>query len=71
MEGDNYDLEKNSNGELSDSMYDDSAILQSIRLRHSSVLAHISDWHFVESELRFVLYSGIVFWAIHFLSLAV
>ena len=70
MDGDSRNLEKNFNRKSSDPMYDDRSVLQPFRVRHRSVLANQLDWITVESELRFVLYSGIVFWALHILSLA-
>ena len=44
-----------------------SSILQSFWLRCRSVFPNITDRKFMESELRFVLYSGIVFWLLHLL----
>ena len=70
MDGDSRNLEKNINRKSGDQMYDDRSFLQPIRVRHSSVLANISDWNVMESEFRFVLYSGIIFWTLHLLSLA-
>ena len=67
----NKDMEKDFNGESSDLEYDDSIVLQSVRLRHSSVLADSEAWRFVASELRFVLYSGTFLWLIYLLSLAI
>lgn len=48
---------------------DDSSILQSNGFRHSSILVDTGNWKFVEGEFRFVLYCGIVLWAIHFISI--
>ena len=70
MDGDSRNLEKNINRQLSDQMYDDRSLFQPIRVRHSSVLANLSDWNVMESEFRFVLYSGAIFWTLHLLSLA-
>ena len=45
-----------------------SIILQSIWIRCRSVFPNITDRKFMESELRFVLYCGFVFWVIYLLS---
>jgi hypothetical protein len=42
-------------------------ILQSIWVRCRTVFPTATNGKFMESELRFVLYSGIVFWAIYLL----
>jgi hypothetical protein len=64
------DSRKKQSAKPSNMVHDDCTILQSLWIRHSSVLAANSNWKFVESEFRFVLYSGIVLWTIHFISLA-
>ena len=46
---------------------DDSSILQSFWIRCRSVFPNSTDRKFMESELRFVLYSGIVFWFVYLL----
>jgi len=51
--------------------HDDSSILQSTGVRRSPILVDTSNWKFVESEFRFVLYSGVVLWIIHFISMAI
>ena len=43
------------------------AILQSFWVRCRSVFPHITDRKFMESELRIVLYCGVLFWLIHLL----
>ncbi len=43
----------------------DSSILQSIWVRCRTIFPNITDGKFMESELRFVLYSGIVFWTLY------
>jgi hypothetical protein len=42
-----------------------SSILQSIWLRCRSIFPNSTDRKFMESELRFVLYSGVIFWVIY------
>jgi hypothetical protein len=61
-------LEKDVTDQHSNLVHDDSFVLQSVRLRHSSVLADSSNWEFVASEFRFVLYSGAILWLIYLLS---
>jgi len=67
---DNKNMEKSILGQISNLVHDDSTLLQPVRFRYSSVLADVSNWKFLESELRFVLYSGSIFWIIYLLSLA-
>ena len=43
-------------------------ILQSFWIRCRTVFPNITDRKFMESELRFVLYCGIVFWGLYLLS---
>ena len=43
-------------------------ILQSFWIRCRSVFSDITDRKFMESELRFVLYCGGIFWALYLLS---
>jgi hypothetical protein len=45
----------------------DSSILQSIWIRCRSIFPNTTDRKFMESELRFVLYSGVIFWIIYLL----
>jgi len=44
---------------------DDGSILQSIWVRCRSIFPNITDRKFMESELRFVLYSGVIFWTLY------
>ena len=44
-----------------------SSFFQSVWIRCRSVFPNITDRKFMESELRFVLYSGILFWFLHLL----
>ena len=43
------------------------SILQSFWVRCRTIFPTATDGKFMESELRFVLYSGILFWGIHLL----
>jgi hypothetical protein len=67
---DDKNMEKPILGQVSNLVHDDRVILQPVRFRYSSVLADVSNWKFMASELRFVLYSGSIFWIIYLLSLA-
>ena len=69
MDSDSRNLEKNFIGQPSDMVRDDSSVLQSVRIRRGSVLADPVNWQFMESEFRFVLYSGTLLWALYLLSL--
>ena len=40
-------------------------ILQSIWVRCRTIFPNITDREFMESELRFVLYSGVVLWGLY------
>ena len=44
---------------------DAGSILQSFRIRCRSIFPTATDRKFMESELRFVLYSGLLFWVIY------
>jgi hypothetical protein len=44
---------------------DGSSILQSIWVRCRTIFPNITDRKFMESELRFVLYSGVIFWTLY------
>ena len=46
---------------------DAGSILQSVWVRCRSIFPNATDGKFMESELRFVLYSGLIFWAVYLL----
>jgi hypothetical protein len=46
---------------------DVSSVFQSVRVRCGSIYTDIIDRKFMESELRLVLYCGILFWIIYLL----
>lgn len=71
MEGESNNLENNPDRQSSDLEHDASSIFQSVWIRRSSVLVDPSNWKFVESELRFVLYCGSILWAVYLLSMAI
>ncbi len=44
---------------------DDGTVLQSIWVRCRSIFPTATDRKFMESELRFVLYSGVILWTLY------
>jgi hypothetical protein len=44
-----------------------STVFQSVRIRCGSIYSDIIDRKFMESELRVVLYCGVLFWVIYLL----
>jgi hypothetical protein len=44
---------------------DAGTILQSVWIRCRTIFPNITDRKFMESELRFVLYSGVIFWGLY------
>ena len=44
---------------------DDSSILQSFWVRCRTIFPNATDGKFMESELRFVLYSGVILWGLY------
>lgn len=69
MEGESKRSEKNINTKAVNMVHDDSSVPKSIRVRHSPILVDNLNWNFVESELRFVFISGIVFWIVFAISI--
>ena len=47
------------------------SVLQSFWLRCRSILPDVTDGKFMESELRYVLYCGVILWIAHLLSKAI
>ncbi len=45
--------------------FDVGLILQSLWVRCRTIFPNATDRKFMESELRFVLYSGVIFWTIY------
>jgi hypothetical protein len=68
MEGDSRQQE-NIKSNHSNMVHDGSSVLQSSWIRYSAVLADAGNWQSMGRQFRFVLYSGIVFWSIHLISL--
>jgi hypothetical protein len=59
--------QKYTNSNVQRHVFVPSTILQSIWVRCRSIFPTATDGKFMESELRFVLYSGFIFWGIHLL----
>jgi len=68
MDGDSRQ-QKNIKTNNSDMVHDAGSILQSSWIRRSSVLANCYNWKSMERQFCFVLYSGIVLWSIHIITL--
>ena len=64
----NTGLEKEFPRQPFSSIFNVGTVLQSVWFRCRSIFPNITDRKFMESELRFVLYCGIVFWTIYLLS---
>jgi len=61
-------VEKNVSRQSLPNIFNVGVVFQSVWVRCRSVFPNITDRKFMESELRFVLYCGIVFWVIYLLS---
>ena len=61
-------LEKNIFRQLIPMVLSVSLVLQSIWIRCGAIYAHKNDRKFMERQLRVVLYCGILFWFILYLS---
>lgn len=70
MEGDSRQQE-NIKANSSNIVHDASTVFQPFWFRHSAVLADRDDWKPLERQFRFVLYSGVVLWIIHAISLSI
>lgn len=49
-------------------IFNASIILQSFWIRCRTVFPNVTDRKFMESELRIVLYCGVIFWVVYLLS---
>ena len=61
-------VERNFSRQPFTNFFNVGTILQSFWVRCGSVFSDITDRKFMESELRFVLYCGGVFWVLYLLS---
>ncbi len=64
----NIHLEKHTPRQSISSVSNVSTFLQSIWIRCRAIFPDITDRKFMESEFRFVLYCGLIFWFIYLLS---
>jgi hypothetical protein len=67
-DGKNENVEKDPPRQPLSNIFNVGVILQSFWIRCRTVFPNITDRKFMESELRFVLYCGIVFWGLYLLS---
>jgi len=67
-DSENYTKNKNNQVESGNMVHDVSSIFQPFGVRRRPILANRDNWQFVTGEFRFVLYCGIIFWAIYALS---
>jgi hypothetical protein len=63
-------LETNSSRQHITNLPNAGTIFQSVRVRRRTIFSDIMDRKFMESELRFVLGCGLVFWVLFLLSQA-
>jgi len=64
----NQNLEKDLPRQSFTNIFNASPILQSFWIRCNSIFFNIIDRKFMESQLRIVLYCGVLFWALLLLS---
>lgn len=62
---DDKNLERDTKRQPSDSLFDDGDVLQPVWIRHSPVLADRGIRKYMEGQLRFVLYSGVIFYILY------
>ena len=65
----NQQIKKQANKDIAVQRHgiDAGSFLQSVWVRCRSIFPAATDRKFMESELRFVLYSGFIFWAVYLL----
>ena len=68
MEGDSRQQE-NIKSDHSNMVHDGSSVLQPSWIRRSPILANACNWESLGRQSRFVLYSGIVLWTVHLITL--
>jgi hypothetical protein len=71
-DGDSKTYKKNNKKRTSNSfskryVFDVSSVLQSFWIRCRTIFPNSTDGKFMESELRFVLYSGMFLWSLYLL----
>ena len=67
-DSENYTKNKINQIESGNMVHDVSSIFQPFGVRRRPILADRDNWQFVMGEFRFVLYCGIIFWAVYALS---
>ena len=67
-DGEKQNLEKYISRKHISGMSDVGTFLQSVWIRCRSIFPNTLDRKFMESELRFVLYCGVIFWVLLLLS---
>jgi hypothetical protein len=67
MDGDSY-LAKNIHEQPVNVVFNDCNVCKSLWLRHHTISTDVLNRKFVESEFRFVLRSGFIFYIVYFLS---
>jgi hypothetical protein len=60
-----YKTIKNNQIEPGNMVHDVSSVFQPFGVRRRPILADRDDWKFATSEFRFVLYCGIILWALY------
>lgn len=63
----NENVEENPPRQPISGIFNARIILQSFWVRCRSIFPNTTDRQFMESELRFVLYSGVIFWGVYLL----
>ena len=58
-------MEKNVSRQSLPNIFNVGIVFQSIWVRCRSIFPDITDRKFMESELRFVLYSGVILWTLY------
>lgn len=64
----NTNMEKDLSRQSFTNFFNVGFVLQSFWVRCRSVFPNITDRKFMESELRFVLYCGLIFWFVYLFS---
>ena len=71
MEADSREYNEKTKKPSIDLEHDGSPIFQSVWIRRNPVLVDPDDWKPLARQFRYVLYSGVILWAIHIISVAI
>ena len=71
MEADSREYTEKTKKPSIDMEHDGSPIFQSVWIRRNPVLVDSDDWKPLARQFRYVLYSGVILWAIHIISVAI